>query len=229
MKYDLDDLVDVLGHRFRDPSILINALTHSSYHNEHPDMPSNERLEFLGDSILGFVVSEMLFRSYPGLDEGPLTARKASVVGGAHLGTVSRRIGLERYLLLGQGEQRQEDVKHSILADALEAVIAAVFLDGGIRAARSFVRRHLGAAVHERDENLPRDFKSELQARVLADAGALPHYRLLEEAGPDHLKEFVFEASMPGGPCATGTGLSKKAAQQAAAAALLEVLEEAPR
>ncbi len=225
MKYDLDDLMDVLGYRFRDPSILVNALTHSSYHNEHPEMASNERLEFLGDSVLGFLVSEMLFRAYPGLDEGLLTARKARVVGGAHLGSVSRRLGLGHHLLLGQGERRQESVKHSILADALEAVIAAVFLDGGIRAARAFVRRHLGAAVHERDENLPRDHKSELQARVLAETGALPRYRMLEEEGPDHLKQFVFEVSMTGGPSARGAGRSKKAAQQAAAAALLDVLK----
>ena len=224
MKYELDDLMDVLGHRFRDRTVLVNALTHSSYHNEHPDMPSNERLEFLGDSILGFLVSEMLYRAYPELDEGPLTARKARVVGGAHLGNVARRMGLEHHLLLGQGERRQESVKHSILADAFEAVIAAVFLDGGIRAARSFVRRHLGDAVHERDENLPRDHKSELQARVLAQTGSLPRYRLLEEAGPDHRKAFVFEVSMKGGISATGEGRSKKAAQQAAAAALLEVL-----
>ncbi len=226
MKYDLDDLMDILGYRFRDPSILVNAMTHSSYHNEHPQMPSNERLEFLGDSVLGFLVSEMLFRAYPGLDEGLLTARKARVVGGTHLGRVSRRLGLEHHLLLGQGERRQEAVKHSILADALEAVIAAVFLDGGIRAARAFVRRHLGAAVHERDENLPRDHKSELQALVLAETGVLPRYRLQQEAGPDHLKDFVFEASMSGGPSATGAGRSKKAAQQAAAAALLDVLRK---
>jgi ribonuclease-3 len=224
MKYDLDDLVDVLGYGFRDPSFLVNALTHSSYHNEHPDMLSNERLEFLGDSILGFLVSEMLYRAYPDLDEGLLTARKARVVGGAHLGTVARRIGLEHHLLLGQGERRQESVKHSILADAFEAVIAAVFLDGGIRAARSFVRRHLGAAVHEQDENLPRDHKSELQAIVLSRTGSLPHYRLVDEAGPDHRKRFVFEVSMKGGTCATGHGRSKKAAQQAAAEALLDVL-----
>jgi len=224
MKYDLDDLMDVLGHGFRDPSFLVNALTHSSYHNEHPDMPSNERLEFLGDSILGFLVSEMLYRAYPDQDEGPLTARKARIVGGAHLGTVARRIGLGHHLLLGQGERRQDAVKHSILADAFEAVIAAVFLDGGIRAARSFVRRHLGSAVHERDENLPRDHKSELQAIVLARTGSLPRYRLIHEAGPDHRKQFVFEVSIRDGASATGRGRSKKSAQQAAASALLDVL-----
>ena len=225
MNCDLEDLVEILGYRFRDPALLVNALTHSSYHNEHPDMPSNERLEFLGDSVLGFLVSEMLFRTYPGLDEGDLTARKARVVGGAHLGTVSRRLGLEHHLLLGQGEKRQGTVKHSILADALEAVIAAVFLDGGIRAARAFVRRHLGAAVLEKDENLPLDHKSELQARVLADSGSLPRYRLVEEAGPDHHKEFVFDVSVPGGRSARGAGHSKKAAQQQAAAALLDLLK----
>lgn len=226
MKDRLYDLMGILGYRFRDPTLLRNALTHSSYHNEHPDQPSNERLEFLGDAVLGFVVSELLYRRYGELEEGPLTARKAAVVGGAHLSTVAQRIGLADHLLLGHGERKQEEVKSSILADALEAVIAAVFLDGGIRSARALVRRLLGRAMLDMEESLPKDYKSELQARVLSEKGSLPRYKLIEEAGPDHLKEFVFEVSMTGGPSATGSGPSKKSAQQAAAAALLDVLKE---
>jgi ribonuclease-3 len=229
MKDDIDTLMQILGYGFRDPGLLSNALTHSSYHNEHPELPSNERLEFLGDAVLGFIVSEMLYRRYGDLDEGRLTARKARVVGGTHLATVARRIGLAEHLLLGHGEMMQGEVKPSILADAFEAVIAAVFLDGGIRPARAFVRRHLGRAVLDMEEGLPKDYKSELQAHVLSEAGSLPRYRLVEEAGPDHLKEFVFEVSMPGGPQATGQGPSKKAAQQAAAAALLDVLRKSSR
>jgi ribonuclease-3 len=170
----------------------------------------------------------MLTRVFPELEEGPLTARKARVVGGAHLTTVAERIGLAGHLLLGHGERLQSAVKPSILADALEAVIAAVYLDGGIRSARALVRRLVGRAISQEDESLPRDYKSELQARMLALSGVLPRYRLVDEAGPDHLKEFVFEVSLPGGPSATGRGPSKKAAQQAAASALLDELEGDP-
>jgi ribonuclease-3 len=222
----LDELMEQIGYRFKDRSLLLNALTHSSYHNENPSAPSNERLEFLGDSVLGFVVSEMLFRHYPALEEGPLTERKARVVGGTHLGTVAARIGLGAHLLLGHGERLERRIKPSILADALEAVIAAVFLDGGIRPARLVVRRLLGVAVRGGEEHLPRDHKSELQARVLALTSSLPRYRLIEETGPDHVKQFVFEVAVPGGPSAAGRGASKKAAQQAAAAALMEILGE---
>lgn len=225
MKDALEELMVRLGYRFHDPGLLHNALTHSSYHNEHPGDPSNERLEFLGDSVLGFIVSEILFKNHPGLDEGELTARKARVVGGAHLSMVAGRLGLADHLMLGHGERLQEEVKPSILADALEAVIAAVFLDGGIRSARALVRRLLGPALMGELEDLPRDHKSELQSLVLSRTGSLPRYRLVHESGPDHLKEFTFEVSTTGGESATGTGSSKKAAQQAAAAALLEILE----
>lgn len=228
MKDNHQELMGALGYTFRDPGLLVNALTHSSYHNEHPEMPSNERLEFLGDAVLGFIVSDMLTRVFPDLDEGPLTARKARVVGGTHLTTVAERIGLAGHMLLGHGERLQSAVKPSILADALEAVIAAVYLDGGIRSARALVRRLMGRAISQEDESLPRDYKSELQARMLALSGVLPRYRLVDEAGPDHLKEFVFEVSMPGGRCATGRGPSKKVAQQAAASALLDELKGDP-
>jgi len=225
MKSDTERLMDVLGHGFRDPSLLENALTHSSYHNEHPHMPSNERLEFLGDAVLGFVISDVLHDMHPDLDEGHLTAKKARIVGGTHLAIVAERIGLTNHLMLGHGERREDCVKPSILADALEAVIAAVYLDGGIGAARKVILDLLGRAVEGREEDLPRDFKSDLQARALSDRGCLPRYRLVEASGPDHDKRFVFEVGVPGGPHATGRGHSKKSAQQAAARELIRVLE----
>jgi ribonuclease-3 len=217
-------MMEALGYRFEDETLLVNALTHGSHHNEHPDMPSNERLEFLGDAVLGFVVSEDLYRRGPDLDEGHLTSHKAMVVGEAFLAIVARRIRLDRHVLLGHGEARNEDVRDSILADALEAVIAAVYLDGGMDAAVDLVVRLMGTALAGEEDCLPRDHKSELQVRVLSSSGCLPRYHLLEESGPDHYKRFVFEVCVPGGPSATGTGRSKKSAQQDAAAGLLRVL-----
>ncbi len=223
MQQEIDAFQARLGYRFRDAGILRKALCHGSYHNEHPEVPSNERMEFLGDSVLGFVVSDLLYRRYPDLPEGPLTARKALVVGRTNLAVVSRRLDLATYLLLGQGERKEPT--SSMLADALEAVIAGVYLDGGVREVRAVVKRLFGEAISERDEDLPRDWKSELQQRVLSGSGSLPRYRSIGESGPDHDRVFVFEVVVPGGRTAVGRGPSKKAAQQGAARAMLVSME----
>ena len=226
MKNTYRQLMEHLGHDFRDVSLLVQALTHSSYQNEHPESPSYERMEFLGDAVLGFVVSEMLFARYPDLPEGALTACKSSIVGGANLAEVGMDLGLADHVILGHGERRAVLVQPSILADVLEAVIAAVYLDGGIEAARALASRLFSSTVEGLSDGLPVDAKSALQARVLAMRGKLPRYRLVDECGPDHDKTFVFEVSEPGGLSARGSGPSKKAAQQAAASTLLAILEQ---
>ncbi len=224
MAPDLDRLMNRLGHLFKDPRLLVQALTHGSYQNEHPSCPSYERMEFLGDSVLGFLVADMLYRRFPDLPEGSLTSRKSRLVGGANLALVGNDLGLAGHVILGHGEGREADVKPSILADVTEAVIAAVYLDGGIVAARALAERLFAEAVEDLGADLSLDAKSELQALVLSRTGKLPRYRLILETGPDHDRTFVFEVSEPGGRKAEGSGPSKKTAQQAAAFALLGAL-----
>lgn len=214
-----------LGYSFRDVRLLRQALTHTSYENEHPGEPSYERMEFLGDAILGFLVSEMLYRRYPDLHEGALTACKSRIVGGANLAGVGRSLRLAEHVVLGHGERREVGVQPSILADVVEALLAAVYLDGGLDEARAIARRCFADAVEDMQSGPPLDVKSELQSRVLSATGRLPRYVLVEESGPDHAKSFVFEVKEPGGVGATGRGPSKKAAQQDAAAALLALLD----
>jgi ribonuclease-3 len=220
----LDTLEQAIGYRFRKRDLLLNALTHGSYANEHPEKPSNERMEFLGDAVLGMLVSEMLYRSYPNLAEGPLTARKARIVGAVHLAAVARRIDLGSFILVGYGEKTPGGPGASMLADCMEAIVAAVLLDGGVRSARALVSRLFGSAVREKEQDLPRDWKSELQARAIGMSGELPRYRLMSESGPDHCKQFRFEVSIKDGRRGTGQGPSKKLAQQQAARSLLEQL-----
>ena len=226
----LDRVEEALGHRFADRALLERALTHSSWANEAGSSGGdNERLEFLGDSVLNFLVSELLFRTWPDLDEGTLSKARAHFVDEPSCAAAGRRLGLGPALKLAVGESRSGGhAKASLLADAFEAVLAAVYLDAGIEAAREAVRRLLGEEIAALAPSaLPaRDAKTALQELVQARDGALPEYRLLSEGGPDHEKRFVYEVSAAG-DAATGEGSSKKEAQRAAAAALLARLSPA--
>jgi len=218
----MESLEKKLGYRFRDRALLGEALNHSSYANEHRGgLGSNERLEFLGDSVLGFVSAEYLFREHPGLPEGDLTRMRASLVCEQSLYEVARELELGSYLKLGRGEEAGGGrERQSILADATEAVFAAVYLDGGIEKARELIIRVLlsrGPAAEER-----RDYKTTLQEVVQRRSGQALTYHMVAQSGPDHNKKFLFEVRLNDEPVGQGEGRSKKEAEQAAARDALE-------
>lgn len=214
-------LEERIGYRFRDPGLLENALTHSSYANEHRDqgMPSNERLEFLGDSILGLIVADHLYRSRPDLPEGDLTRIRAALVCEGSLVEVARSLDLGSYLRLGRGEEAGGGRRRpSIQADAVEAILAAVYLDGGIGQVRKLV--HSLILEQEREKTAAgRDYKTALQELVQRESGQVLAYHLLDERGPDHAKIFSMEVRLNGASIGRGEGKSKKEAEQAAAKA----------
>jgi ribonuclease-3 len=224
---EIAELESVLGHRFRDPSRLIQALTHSSRIPERTaDDPSedNEKLEFLGDAVLELLVSEDLVRAFPEWKEGQLSKSRARLVNATALSLAAQRIGLGQHLLLGRGEEKTGGrMKPALLADAYEAVIAAIYLDAGLEAARQFVQKTLvdGAIMVEAARRGHTDHKSALQ-ELLQSQGAPPcSYRIISESGPDHEKTFCVEVRIAGDVTATGTGKTKKEAEQAAAVAAL--------
>ena len=227
----MESLEKKLGYTFRDRSLLSEALNHSSYANEHrsAEVSSNERLEFLGDSVLGFVTAEFLFKTYGKLPEGDLTRIRAALVCEQSLYEVAKFLGLGQYLKLGRGEEAGGGRERiSILADATEAVFAAVYLDGGIESASALIHRCLlDAEKEEVVEERRRDYKTALQELVQRQADQVLTYHMIGEAGPDHDKTFQAEVQLNGQPVGTGTGHSKKEAEQAAARAALEALEEA--
>lgn len=225
------ELEQKLNYTFRNPALLQEALSHSSYANEHraAHLNSNERLEFLGDSVLGFVTAEFLFRQHPDLPEGDLTRIRAALVCEQSLYEVARKLDLGRYLCLGKGEEAGGGRERtSILADATEAVFAAVYLDGGIEAASALIHRVLLDAEREEVvEERRRDYKTALQELVQRHADQVLTYRMVGEQGPDHDKTFVAEVLLNGTAVGTGSGHSKKEAEQAAARAALETMEQA--
>ena len=219
-----------LNYTFRDPGLLHEALSHSSYANEHRSAGrrSNERLEFLGDSVLGFVTAEFLFVQHPDLPEGDLTRIRAALVCEQSLYEVARKLDLGAYLKLGRGEEagggRQ---RTSILADATEAVFAAVYLDGGIGAASDLIHRVLlDAEKEEAVEERRRDYKTALQELIQRQADQVLSYRMIGEEGPDHDKTFRAQVLLNDQPVGTGSGHSKKEAEQSAAKDALSRLEE---
>ena len=225
----LKDLEAAIGYRFKNISLLQNALAHSSYANErwHSSLMSNERLEFLGDSILGMLVADHLYRNFPDRPEGELTRMRADMVCERALAAVAGKIGLGEHLLLGKGEEagggRGRD---SILADAVESVIAASYLDGGMEAAKQFVDRFVLvnvplAKLHNRD------YKTTLQELVQQKKNQTISYVLVGESGPDHDKQFVVQLLINAKVAGVGTGSSKKRAEQDAARAALEAMEKA--
>ena len=220
----IKDLEEVIGYRFDNISLLQNALTHSSYANErwHNGLMSNERLEFLGDSVLGMLVAEYLYRSFPDRLEGELTRMRADMVCENALAEIARQIGLGQHLLLGKGEESNGGrSRGSILADAVESVIAACYLDGGMDAAREFVERFVLTRVPAaKMKNV--DYKTALQELVQQKRDQVLQYTLVGETGPDHDKQFRVELTLNGTPVGVGIGTSKKRAEQDAARAALE-------
>ena len=221
-------LEEKLGYHFQDSSLLEEALCHSSYANEHrkADLVSNERLEFLGDSVLGFVTAEYLFAKHPTSPEGDLTRIRAALVCEQSLYEVAGILELGTYLKLGRGEEAGGRTRPSILADATEAVFAAVYLDGGITQVRNLIYRVL--LEREREEIVEekrRDYKTVLQELVQREPNRSVFYRMVSESGPDHDKTFVAEAVVDEEVIGTGQGHSKKEAEQMAARAALEKLE----
>lgn len=222
----IKDLEAAIDYQFHNISLLQNALTHSSYANErwHNGLLSNERLEFLGDSILGMLVAEYLFRTFPGRPEGELTRMRADMVCEKTLASVANSIHLGDHLLLGHGEEQGGGrSRSSILADAMESVIAACFLDGGMEAALRFIKRFILVEVPvTKIHNV--DYKTQLQEQVQRKRNQVLSYSLAGETGPDHDKQFEVEVSLNGKVVGSGKGSSKKRAEQDAARAAIENL-----
>lgn len=214
----------LLGYRFRQPRLLEEALTHKSYSNERrgKDRKQNERLEFLGDAVLSLVMSEYLAAEFQDSSEGALSKLKAQLVSEASLAKAARRMKLGRLLRLGKGEELSKGrEKHSLLADALEALIAAVYLDGGIDASRTFTLRVLeeellATRAHQARPGMD-DYKTQLQEVCQKRFETLPHYAIVRESGPDHEKVFEVELTIQGAMRGIGRGYSKKEAEQMAA------------
>jgi len=222
LRDEFETLQAAAGYRFRDRGLLEHAMTHTSRANEDVSggVVDNESLEFLGDAVLGFVVADLLFREFPEYDEGEKSKMKAILVSTATLARVAERLRLGDHLLLGRGEEKTGGRrKQALLADGCEALIAALYLDGGIEQARAFVVRELGSFVEQlrRDGVSAQDYKSALQELVQGRNRPLPEYRVVGAIGPDHQKLFDVEVLVAGEPLARATGPSKKEAEQEAA------------
>ena len=223
----MKSLEEKLGYTFQDKSLLENALTHSSCANESKGrLHSNERLEFLGDSLLGMVVAEHLYRNHPDLPEGELTRTRAALVCEESLVEVAHDLGLGDYLKLGKGEEAGGGrTRPSIRADAVEAVLAAVYLDGGIGSARKIIQKYILSREIE-GLNSQRDYKTALQELIQRESGQSLKYRLTGSEGPDHDKRFFVEVDLNGQPVGAGKGRSKKEAEQMAAKAAIAKLKK---
>ena len=224
---DLSKLEDALGHRFQNSELPRLALTHSSYSNEQGQEDNYERLEFLGDSVLGLVASQWLYFRFADEPEGRLAKLKSFLVSTAVLADFARSIRLGSYLKLGVGEERSGGRdKSSILADALEALFGAIYLDSGLDAARNLIVQVLQRGLDRRSKIRPTDSKTRLQELTQAAGDGLPIYKLAQETGPDHDKRFTVECWLNDELIGQATDRSKKGAEQAAAAGALERLEE---
>ena len=224
----IKDLEAALGYKFQNITLLQNALTHSSYANErwHNSLLSNERLEFLGDSILGMAVAAYLYHHFPDRPEGDLTRMRADMVCEASLAVIANRLNLGEHLLLGHGEERFGGrSRASILADAVESVIAAAYLDGGIDAAKGIITRFVLCNVPATKlQNV--DYKTALQELVQQKKNQTLCYRMVGESGPDHDKVFTAQVLLNDNVVGEGTGSSKKRAEQDAARVALEKLKK---
>lgn len=218
---DIEELERALGYRFADRALLETALTHRSHANEQRGRggPDNEKLEFLGDAVLDLAIGHLLMEQKPSLGEGELSVARAQIVSEGALAAAARRLGLGGWLRLGRGEEKSGGRdKPSLLADCLEAVIAAVYLDGGFERARELVVHLLGPEIAALDAASPLDHKTRLQERVQAARKTAPEYRVVAETGPDHDKTFEVAVIIDGQEWARAAGKSKKAAEQRAAA-----------
>ena len=224
----MDGLEERLGYKFNNINLLKNALTHSSYANEVRDgFSSNERLEFMGDSVLSIVVSDYIYKHYPNMPEGELTKLRASLVCEKSLCAFSRELELGNYLMLGKGEEkgggRERD---SILADAFEAVLAAIYLDGGMEPARRHVMNFVLRELQHTDDEVFKDYKTALQEIIQRNPEEAVSYILTGESGPDHDKEFTVEVRLNSNVIGRGTGKNKKRAEQMAAKEALMLMGE---
>lgn len=224
----IKDLEAAIGYTFRDISLLQNALTHSSYANErwHDSLASNERLEFLGDSVLGMVTAEHLYRTFPQRPEGELSRLRAELVCETNLARVAAQLELGRHLMLGHGEEQGGGrTRESILADAVESIIAATYLDGGFQSAARLIHRFILSDIPVEKPRIV-DYKTQLQELVQQKKNQTITYVLTGESGPDHAKEFSVEVRINGEPMGRGSGTSKKRAEQDAAQMAYEALTE---
>jgi ribonuclease-3 len=218
-----------IGYRFRDRGLLEHGLTHKSKAHEDPSggVLDNESLEFLGDAVLGLVVADALCRTFPGFSEGQKSKIKATLVSTAALAELAERLQLGEHMILGRGEEKTGGrQKQALLADTCEALIAAIYIDGGLEPARQFILREMGEAILEagRPDYFGRDHKSRLQEALQAFGRPLPQYRIAGEVGPEHRKLFHVEVLVDGERLAEGAGRTKKDAEQDAAKAALAAL-----
>jgi ribonuclease III len=232
LRDEFEALEQAIGYRFRDRGLLEHAMTHTSRANEDVSggVVDNESLEFLGDAVLGLLVAELLFHECPDYDEGQKSKAKAALVSTASLARLAEHLRLGDHLLLGRGEEKTGGRrKQALLADGYEALLAAIYLDGGIEHARAFVNREFVGLLAEarRSGAGGQDHKSALQELVQAKGDSLPEYRLVASSGPDHRKQFHVEVAIGGQPVAEALGSSKKEAEQEAARLALERLRSA--
>ncbi len=233
---ELEPLERRIGYRFRDRGLLEHALTHRSRVHEDASggVIDNESMEFLGDSVLGFVIADLLFHEFPEHNEGQKSKLKASLVSSASLARLAERIDIGHYLILGRGEEKTGGRrKHALVADSYEALIAAIYLDGGIAAARSFIARQFADLIDEARRTgahaaFTEDYKSALQEWLQSAGRGLPLYRLVGELGPAHRRTFDVEVVVDGEPIGRAEGRSKKEAAQAAARLALARLKDPP-
>lgn len=219
-------LEERLGYVFRDKTLLETALSHSSYANERHGVSSNERLEFLGDAVLGFCAAKNICRLYPAMPEGEMTRLRAELVCEASLHHVAEALGLSEHIRLGRNEECNGGRQRvSILADSVEAIIAAMYLDGGLEPAERFIEERILKDVRAGHRPVRTDYKTQLQEILQRKGGIAPSYAIVGESGPDHNKSFVARVMLHDGAYAEGTGKSKKEAEQAAAKAALQMLQ----
>ena len=229
---ELEPLERVIGYRFKDRGLLEHAMTHRSRVHEDASggVFDNESMEFLGDSVLGFVIADMLFLQFPHHNEGQKSKLKASIVSAASLARLGEQINLGEFLILGRGEEKTGGRrKHALIADCYEALIAAIYLDGGVEPARAFIERQFASLIEEARRTgaqaaFTADYKSALQEWLQSHDRGLPTYRLAAEVGPAHRRRFEVEVLIGGQPIARAEGKSKKEAAQAAAKMALETL-----
>lgn len=216
----IPEIETVIGYKFQNKSLLIKAFTHRSFINEQREsLKHNERLEFLGDSILGLLISDYLFRHLPNTPEGELSSLRSRLVEGTACMGYMQKIGIGKYLLLGKGERLNDGRgRDSILADLFEAIIGAIYLDGGIEAARSFILKNIASEIEDTIHMPASNWKALLQECSQKTFQKAPLYQLIDETGPDHSKVFCIAVIINGKEYGRGNGASKKEAQQAAAA-----------
>lgn len=221
------DLQNLIGYQFKNPALLNEALTHSSYANEHKSqhIKYNERLEFLGDSVLSIVVSDYIYKNCPELPEGELTKLRASLVCENSLYEFAKKIDLGKYLILSKGERNNGGAdRPSILSDAFEALIAAIYIDGGFAPASKHILNFVIPAIKNSKKKKINDYKTTLQEIIQKNPGEKLEYVLVKESGPDHNKHFVVEVHLNSNVIGKGGGRSKKEAEQQAAREALELM-----